>query len=334
MNLSPPSSYSITRCVISAPIAAWLDLLWEAVCLRAARPIAGILLDSKAISEVAEATFEEFLTKGGNPEATLQGMLSVLTKPVQEQALSYVAQHRNDDPQKFRDLSKARWEKNPALPDLLLRDNEGQLISDGWQLAEPVLWQRAIPILRKLGINENDSRDVYSEIMADFLKARPGEQCPMRKMRVFEELPRLFGVIAERRAISWLRKQTTLKMQPNRGGLSLDDPDSGLSSRLPEPRSLPDEDPMANLTFDHIRASCPDALNHFEWHLVEAIFVEGNRTRDELITEDWVLEQLEVDPSSSRSTKLRRLNMTIADALSSLGKALGEADLLASSDIS
>jgi CHAT domain-containing protein len=143
----------------------------------------------------------------------------------------------------------------------------------------------------------------------------------MRKMLVFEELPRLFAVVAERRAISWVRKQTTLKMQPNQGGLSFDDPDLGPL----ETRTLDNDDPLAHVTFDHIRQSCADSLDEFEWHLIETLFVEGNQTRDELVLEDWTLQQLEIESSASRSTKLRRLNGVIADSLARLGRALEEA---------
>jgi len=315
--------------VITAPIASWLDILWEAVCARAARPIPGVLLDQKGILKVAKDTFDEFLKTGGKPEATLQAMLSVLTQPVQQKSLKYASDLRNtkNDPNLFRNLSSAKWEHNPSFPDLISRDPAGQLTSREWTVAEPVLWHRAAPIYRRLRISETDARDVYAETIADFLKAREASRCPMREMLLFEELPRLFAVVAERRAISWVRKQTTLKMQPNRTGLSLDDPDSGLSACLKEPRSLKTEDPIANANFDEIRNSCPDTLDEFEWHLLEILFVEGSKTRDELVQEDWTLQQLEVSPDASRSTKLRRLNSTISDALARLGRALGEADL-------
>jgi len=298
--------------------------------VRAARPIPGLLLDEDGISEVAKDTFETFLESGGKPEATLQSMLSVLTQPVQSSALQYVSLCRtqSQDADLFRDPDKAKWERNPKFPELITRGAKGELKDSGWSQAEPVLWQRAAPIYRRLRINESDARDVYSETIADFLKARPEkDSCPMRDMHVFEELPRLFAVVAERRAISWVRKQTTLKMQPNQTGLSLDDPDTGLGAQLHEPRSLEGDDPLANASFDQIRESCTDALDEFEWHILEVLFVEGNQTRDELVLEDWTLQQLEVDPGASRSTKLRRLNGVIADALAQLGRALQEADL-------
>lgn len=311
---------------MTSPIAGWLDILWEAVCVRAARPVPGLLLDGDGMVRIATATFQEFLDQGGKPEATLQAMLSVLTGPVQGRALRYVAEQRKarNDPNLLRDPAKARWESNPQFPELIARRDDGQLSDAGWATAEPVLWQRASPIYRRLRINENDARDVYSETIADFLKARPeSDDCPMRNMVVFEELPRLFAVVAERRAISWVRKQTTLKMQPNQTGLSFDD----LDLALPEPRTLEEKDPLANATFEQIRQSCGKTLDDFEWHLIETLFVEGARTRDELVLDDWVLRQMDVESSASRSTKLRRLNAVIADALARLGRTLEEADL-------
>ncbi len=327
MKISRTESGVYKTDVISAPIAGWLDLLWEAVCLRAARPISGVLLDSAGIQTIAKETFENFLASGGTPEANLQAMLTVLTRPVQQRSLEYVAAKRQEDPEAFRDLTKAKWLKNPPLPDLLTRSSEGQLTSPDWNIAEPVLWQRASPIYHRLHINENEARDVYAETVGDFLKARPAAECPMRKMLVFEELPRLFGVIAERRAISWVRKQTTLKMKPNRSGLSIDDPDTGLNAKLQEPRSLNQKNPLARASFDDIRNACQDHLDEFEWHLLETLFSEGTQTREELSQDDWTLTQLGLESSSSRSTRLRRLNTAIADALATLGRALEEADL-------
>lgn len=312
--------------VMIPPIAGWLEILWEAVCVRAARPVPGILLDQKGTLEVATATFQEFLDSGGDPAPNFQAMLTMLTVPVQGRALQFVAEQRtqSSDPNFLRDSAKAKWAQNPRFPALISRRDGGVLSDSGWSIAEPVLWQRASPIYRRLRINENDARDVYAETIADFLKARPDpDDCPMRKKLVFEELPRLFAVVAERRAISWVRKQTTLKMQPNQGGLSFDDPDLGPL----ETRTLDNDDPLAHVTFDQIRQSCADSLDEFEWHLIETLIVEGNQTRDELVLEDWTLQQLEIEPSASRSTKLRRLNGVIADSLARLGRALEEADL-------
>lgn len=316
--------------MFSSPAAAWLDVLWEAVCLRAKRPIPGILVDLDGVSKIANETFATFLDAGGDPEPKLQQMLGVLTAPVKSLALDYVSERRGQtgDSNLFRDPAKLNWEVNPAFPQLIQRGKGGELVDAGWALAEPVLWQRVGPVYRRLRLNSADARDVYSETIADFLKARPSPaECPMREMRVFEELPRLFAVVAERRAISWLRKQTTLKNQPNVGGVSFDDPDVGLGNQIAEPRSLSEEDPLCHAHFDTIRRACGDVLSDLEWVVIEALFVEGSRTRDELAVDEWILEQLEVAPSASRSTRLRRLNSLIADSLARLGRRIEEVDL-------
>ncbi|MGJ8697861.1 MAG: hypothetical protein ACSHYF_16200 [Verrucomicrobiaceae bacterium] len=307
-------------------MAGWLDELWEAVCRKAARPIPGVLLDGRGIATVAREVFGEFLEGGGSPEGTPQAMMTVLGQPAQKEALKHVAGRRSGegDADLLRDPEKKYWERNPKMPELVERGGEGELTSGEWGIAEPVMWKRAAPIYRRLRINETDARDVYGETMGDFLKARPDlKGCPFLEMLVFEELPRLFAVVAERRAISWVRKQTTLKNQPNQTGLSMDDPDLGLA----EPRSLEDPDPLANVTFDRIRERCGEALEDFEWHVVEALFVEGSQTRDELVMEDWIVEEMGVDLGASRSTKLRRLNGVIAEALGKLGRAIETTDL-------
>ena len=316
--------------VNSGRVADWLDVLWEAVCVRAGRPLTGVLLGAGEVAEVARGVFEDFLSGGGEAERTLQGMLSVLTRPVKGRALSYVAgrRKREGDSNLCRDPERMGWERNPEVPELFRRGSGGELVDGGWTVAERVLWMRAVPVYRRLRINEADAGDVYAETVADFLKARPERgSCPFREMVVFEELPVLFGVVAERRAISWVRKQTTLKNKPNQGGVSFDDPDTGLDRTVAEPRSLEGDDPLAHASFAEIRDGCEGVLSDFEWHLLEVLFVEGTQTRDELVCEDEVLEELEVDGAASRSTKLRRLNAVVADALARLGRSLTEADL-------
>ncbi|MDB2673417.1 hypothetical protein N9Y81_00535 [Akkermansiaceae bacterium] len=95
---------------MTSPIAGWLEILWEAVCVRAARPVPGILLDQKGTLEVASATFQEFLDSGGDPAPNLQAMLTVLTGPVQGRALQFVARQRKEsgDPDLLRDSTKAK----------------------------------------------------------------------------------------------------------------------------------------------------------------------------------------------------------------------------------
>ncbi len=306
-------------------IVEWLDSLWEAVCVRAAYPLPGLALDREGIEEVARRTFGQFMESGGDPESSLKMMLSVLTRRVQGCALGFVAEKRRGagDPNLYRDSEKARWESNPEFPDLVSRGKDGVLASEGWVETEKILWKRASVIYRRLGIKDHDARDVYSEAVADFLKARTDPAgCPFRKMLVFEEVPRLFAAVAERRGISWIRKQGTRRMEPNQSGLSFDDPEiKGIEGRLPE-----EGDSLVNATFDRIRAGCGGVLTELEWHLIEVIFVEEQMTRDQLIQEKWIPEVLGVKLGASRSTKLRRLNDLLVGALTNLGKALEEVD--------
>ena len=210
--------------MISSTAASWLEELWAELCRRSARPINGVLLGAEEISDVAQKIIRDFLADGGDIEGSLPQTITKLSAPVSAEALSHVATQRTSkaNPNLLRDPEKQFWETNPVMPDLVKRGPGGVLTSGEWSIAEPVLWKRAAAVYRRLQIRESDSRDVYAEAVGDFLKARAAdEKCPFCETKVFEELPRLFAVVAERRAISWVRKQTTLKMQPNQTGLSL-----------------------------------------------------------------------------------------------------------------
>ena len=314
----------------SPPIATWLDVLWAAVCTRAAQPIKGLLLPPDRVSEIATRIFEDFLSEGGEPAPSLNNMLAVLTSPVRNETLKAVAADRasQKNPDLYRDPDFSFWTHNPNLNQLRIRDSSGALKSSEWSRAEPILWNRVGPIYNKLKINQNDARDVYAETIGQFLKAEPNsEKCPMRQMHVFEELPRLFAVVAERRAISWLRKVTTLKNQPNTSGISLDDPDLGLVDQLKEPRSLATDSPFANTSFDEIRAACEPALTPARWQLLEMLFIDGTTTREQLVKDPTLLEELGLPFKGSRSTLIRRVNEAISKSLSDLGTALSRTDV-------
>ncbi len=311
----------------SPTITSWLDPLWDAVCDRIAQPLSGVSLDEHHTLPLATQTFHQFLENNTNRQPDFNTLLSVLTYPAKNNALQYIADQRKKEsnPDLFRDFSKTKWEKNPNLRPLITRGVEGELNDPNWSFVEPILWNRAAPIYHRLRINPNDARDVYSETIANFLQPRQEPQkCPFRKIQIFEELPILFAVVAERRAISWIRKETSLKMAPNRKTISFDDPDIGpLESRIVDQNP----DPLSNTSFERIRQSCSETLNDFQWHLLETIFVSCTKTREQLVTEPWVLQRLNLKKTTSRTTKLRHLNKLLSQSLTKLGHALETADL-------
>ncbi len=135
--------------MISQQVAEWLEILWEAVCIRAARPIAGILLDQNGIQNVASSAFKEFFAKDEHVEPNLESMLRIIARPTQRIALNHVAKTRSEtsNQELHRDLKKARWETNPNI---VKRDSEGTLTAPEWTTAEPILWNRATPIYFRL----------------------------------------------------------------------------------------------------------------------------------------------------------------------------------------
>jgi len=313
-------------------VSQWIAKLWPVVCARARRPVAGVRLDPAMAGSVAEAIFEEFLATFPRAPDSWETVQHWLTSRVAPLALQEVAdlRRRTGDWQAARDAARAQWLRNPDFPALCRRGPDGSLTSREWSLVEPILWQRAVPLLRRTGVGEEDSRDVFMETLAELTAARR-DAGPLEKMQVFEELPRFFAVMVERRGISWLRKQSAQKRTPMHPAFTerLDDPDNVLARSLADPASLPApaDQPWVNAGFDRIHTACRTALSDFEWHLVEALFVEGSHTRLSLAEDPWVMEQLGITSRASESKRRRRLNLFVEGALTKLGARLRVCDL-------
>jgi len=298
--------------------AGWLEMLWPAVCTRVRHPVGGVRLDPAATARVAAGVLQAFIAAHPEPPASLEAAQQWVAARAAAAALDWVAEERRrtGDPEGHRDPETAAWERNPDFEALRVRDAGGVLTSREWAVAEPVLRRRALPALARQGIRDEDAQDVLMEALGELTQARPGEGGPLEKMRVFEELPRFFATMAERRGISWLRKQSARKRQASNPALAepLDAPASAVLRTLADPRSaLPHapEAPWEGASFDAIQAACRPALTDFEWHLLSALFVEGTHTRLELAGEPWVLEQAGLAPSDSESKRRRRLNSTL-----------------------
>ena len=311
-------------------VTLWLTELWPAVCARARRPVAGVRLAAAEAGAVAEEAFGEFMDTFPRRPESPEKVLHWMAARVAPAALERVAERRraSGDHERDRDPERVAWEKNPDFGDLRRRGADGALISRGWAAVEPVLWQRVKPVLARAGVPEDDARDVFMETLAELLRAKTAgqEPGPLDRMRVFEELPRFFAMMAERRAISWLRKQSAQKRQPMhpRFTVRLDDPDNALARTLADPRG---GGGVETAGFDRIREACGPALTPFEWHLLEALFVEGTHTRLELTEDEWVLERLGLSRGASESKRRRRLNLFLGEALSKLGRKLESCDL-------
>ncbi len=310
--------------------ADWIDALWPAVCARTLRPVSGVRLDRETAGAAAAQAFRQFLAEFPEPPASRETVMHWLATQAAPLALAAVAEKRRAlaDQEAFRDPARAAWEKNPDLEDLRKRGADGSLASRQWSVAEPILWRRAAPLLTRMGLGEEDARDVYMESVAELTQPRT-EAGPLEKITVFEELPRFFGTMIERRAISWQRKQSARKRQATNPALAerLDDEENSVARSLADPRSAALQDPWRYVNFDRIKAACGDALSDLEWHIINALFVEGTQTRLDLAGDAWVLEQLAVSRDSSESKRRRRLNLFIEEALHRLGECLRTRDL-------
>jgi hypothetical protein len=291
----------------------------------------GLRLPAPAASEIAEEVFHELIESREPIPKNWEATLHWLTSRVTPAATRHIAEERavQADPDYARDAAKTYWERNPDFAKLRQRNADGSLTSREWNVVDPILWARSGSVFQKLGIGEEDGRDVYMEAFAELAAARTGAG-PLEQMVVFEELPRFFLVMLERRAISWLRKRSARKRQADNPALSdrLDDPDSPLANLLAEPASLPGSDPWARVGFEQIHAACRSHLSDFEWHLINALFVEGSHTRLELATDPWVLEQMGMNSRDSESKRRRGVNSVLEGSLARLGRAMAEADLV------
>ncbi len=314
----------------SPSVSPWLTSLWAGICARAARPIHGIRLPLAAIEKVACATAEEALADeqldGLKPHEAVPKLQALAAT----RALTWTAEERRSagDHEIARDPEHLFWPRNPDFDALRVRDAGGALTARSWDVAVGILRQRARPITRGHGLTEEDAEDVLMQTLAELLQART-DGAPMDEMRVFEELPKFFANMIDRRTISWLRKRSARKRQAANPALSdsLNDPDNRLHEQLIDPASDSGMDRLQRTSYHRIRAACASALTPFEWHVIEALFVEGTHTRLDLASDAWVLEQMEMDSSASESKRRRALNDVIESALSRLGQALEEADL-------
>lgn len=310
----------------------WIQSLWTTVCQRVQRPVAGVRLVTADVERLARELLQEFFQafpEGPDSQETAQHWLAERA-PVR--ALTWLAaeRRRTGNWDAGRDPDATWWERNPDFDELRRRSPEGALESRAWQEVGELLRRRARPVLARIGVAEDDIEDVIMETLAELTQARQDNSGPLEKMTVFEELPRFFATMVERRGISWLRKQSARKRQASNPALSepLDAPESPILRTLADPLSdAKHRQPWENATFDRIYASCRDALNDFEWYLITALFVESTHTRLELAEDPWVLEQLGVKREDSESKRRRRLNLFIEEALAKLGRRLEICDL-------
>lgn len=302
----------------------WLEMVWPQVWRKSHRPVPGVVLPNDDTTRLAAITLQgqfDYLS-----ECTkLDEAMPRLQQTAAKEAAVWLSKHRDQsrDQDFARDRECCRWPKNPWFTQLRQRTSDGSFSSKEWDTAEPILWQRSVMVWKKLKISDDDARDVYMETLADFLKPRV-DHCPMATMDLFEELPRLFSTVAERRGISWIRKQTALKNRPNHrsNAVSLDDEDTGMARTLAVEKSSD----WSLWNFDEIRQACGDVLSDAEWFLLDAIYVKQSHTRNQIVDDADFQEWLAIDAGASLSTRQRQLNALLAEALARLGKAMQELD--------
>ncbi len=325
MNVSPMPAAERTE---------WIKVWWPAVCVRVQRPVAGVRLEPDIVGRIAREVMLSFFEAFPEGPDSKEAALHWLASRAAPRALVWLAaeRQRTGQPEVGRDPDGTWWEKNPDFDDLRRRTADGALTSKAWGETSVILRRRALPALARAGVSEDDAEDVFMEALAELTQARSDGTGPLEKMTVFEELPRFFATMAERRGISWQRKLSARKRQATNPALAepLDAPDSPILRTLADPRvggTASASAPWANATFDRIFAASRAVLSKFEWHLVVALFVEGTHTRLDLAEDPWVLGELGVTPADSESKRRRRLNLFVEEALAKLGRHLETCDL-------
>jgi len=222
--------------------SSWLHQLWSALCARTARPLPGLLLPTSGIATVARALLEAALHEEQLGRMDADDLTRRLQARAVPAALEWLcsARRSSSDADLGRDPARCYWAHNPNFDALRQRDGSGALTSREWDQTVPILQQRAVPILRGHSLTEEDGDDVLMQTLAELLQARL-EPTPMDGMKVFEELPRFFANMIDRRTISWLRKRSARKRQASNPALadSIHDPDSTVGERLVDSASSP-----------------------------------------------------------------------------------------------
>lgn len=308
----------------SAKHENWLEQVWPHVWRKTRRPVIGVVLKVDDCTRLAALTLQgqfDFLAQCNSPDEAIPRLHEIAGK----EAKSWLRNHRDQthDQDHARDREITHWPKNPWFTRLRQRSADGSFESKELDIAEPILWQRTVPIWKRLRIHDDDARDVYLETLTDFLKPRV-DRCPLATMDLFEELPRLFATVAERRGISWIRKQTALKNRPNHRthAVSLDDENTGVARSLAAEKSRD----WTQMSFEEIRDACGEVLSEVEWLLLDFIYVKQSHTRNQLVEDPEMQEWLAIDPSASLSTRQRQLSGRLADVLARLGRAMKETD--------
>lgn len=299
------------------------------VCAKVRRPLSGLILPDELVVREATGVFEEFLAE--YDELPPRGEIGTfMLGRAQRRALEATAKARDaaGDAQLHRDPDEQYYERNLDLNDLQKRTPDGRFDGSEWGGLPGVLKGRALAVLRRCGVPEDACEDVFIDCLAALATVREKDGiAPIEQLTVFEEVVPLFTTMVHNRGVSWLRKQSAQKNRPNNPAYSesLDDPDKFIAPA--SAGGVGGGDPWEGVTFDRMYQGCRDCLSGLEWHILTALFVEGNVTRGELAEDPQVMEMMVVKKSSSLGNRRRHLNKHLESALDKLGNCLKTKDI-------
>ncbi|MEM9081070.1 MAG: hypothetical protein AAGC74_10305 [Verrucomicrobiota bacterium] len=296
---------------------------WQACLAKATRPVEGVLLPPERASSLAESLMNAALDDASAFDSEASFVAELLDS-TSSQSKSTVAHDRRteNNPNCHHDPNDSRYDQNLNLDHLQSQDKSNTFNHPEWSKLLDFLTPFGLRELQKKGITHPDSDDVYSETFSELIREKSGKKPPISALLVFEEIIPLFVRMIQFRAIDWVRNRNTKKNQPN-----TQDSVEGLQEAAQSSRQFADTKASHpglsdSLSFEEIYRDCHNVLTKFEWQLIFTIHVAESSTMGELIEKPRVLAQLGVTASDSVSTRRRRLNEALDQALTKLAKAL------------
>ena len=303
--------------------AKGLEKAWHACLAKALRPVEGVLLAKEEARSLAESLLNQELETAGSVEGEAS-LTAHCLRLVTQSSKEFVAEDRlnSSDEERYRDPADKRYERNLSLPRLQRKGVDGGFLDTEWSELLSLLKPFGYRELQKKGVLNQDAEDVYSETFTELTREGKTKAAPIMRLTVFEEVIPLFVRMIQFRRLDWLRSRNAKKNQPNtqesieelaseeRGGQQFTDTrETSIGSDQP-------------LSFDAIYYQCQEQLSSFEWHLVFSLYVAQRATMGELIEEERTLSHMGLTRKDSPSTRRRRLNEHLDEALTKLRENL------------
>ncbi len=272
------------------------EALWKVAFAKARRPLSEILIPEEHATRLATEGIRGYMA-ASSADRSLAEASAWVDRHVRQTTLTFVAQERlaAADPDKYA----AEERSNPHLEMLRQEDRDPQEWQKLYDQVKPI----AFGLAQRWRKPDQDAEDVLHESLADLTKvSETTGQSLLQRLTVIEEIFPLFSTIVRRK----LGKMPG--PQP-----SLDDEEQVLTKDVaPE-----------GVKFLDIYKHCKECVSDFGWRLIFGLFLEG-RSREELLTQEDILNALGLEATASKATKFRKLKEELTSGLEKLGPCVRE----------